>query len=233
MLNNPTPQAAATLKAQLNSPAVVPQDMPLNQSNCKRCVNWMKQHFENKVIQAVDNTPFEKELIYAIACQETAQRWSLWIDNFDPLVVLQRCVFDASGDFPNTSRSAFPKNKAELESQFGHEITQMLIDEANKMRAMPQPGSSNGYGPAGYLYKGYGIFQYDLQFIREDRNFFVDKQWYSIDECLARAIKELKSKWSRFPNDLFHTVKAYNGGGDRAEQYALKVSQFYTWIKAM
>jgi len=227
------PQTTSSRKAELTAPQAIPHDMPLSQSNCIKCVAWMRQNFETKVIAAVENTPFEKELIYAIACQETAQRWALWIDGFDAATVLQKCVFDASGDFPDTSRSAFPRNKAELVAEFGNEITQMLIDEGNKMRAMPQPGNPHGYGPAGYLYKGYGIFQYDLQFIKEDKKFFVEKQWYSIDECLARAIKELASKWSKHPDDLFHTVKAYNGGGDRAEQYAWRVSQFYTWIKAM
>jgi hypothetical protein len=229
----PSATPAPGAKAQLAAPQIIPHDMPLSQLNCKKIVAWMKQNFENKVIQAVENTPFEKEVIYAIACQETAQRWLLWIDSYDAATVLQRCVFDASGDFPDTSRSAFPKNKNELLAEFGADITQMLIDEGNKMRAMPQPGHPQGYGAASFLYKGYGIFQYDLQFIKEDKNFFVDKLWYSIDECLSRAIKELKSKWSKHPNDLFHTVKAYNGGGDRAEQYALRVSQFYTWIKAM
>ena len=229
----PESGSSSASKAQLAAPQTIPHDMPLSQSNCRKCVAWMKQNFENKIIQAVENTPFEKEVIYAIACQETAQRWVLWMDSFEAVTILQRCVFDASGDFPDTSRSAFPKNKSELEAQFGHEITQMLVDEGNKMRAMPQPGHPQGFSPAGYLYKGYGIFQYDLQFIKDDKNFFVDKLWYSIDECLSRAIKELKSKWSKHPNDLFHTVKAYNGGGERAEQYALRVSQFYSWIKAM
>jgi hypothetical protein len=233
MPDNTTPQPIAVAKAQLKPPAAIPNDMPLSQSNCKKCVNWMKQNFEVKIAKAVENSPFDKELIYAIACQETAQRWVLWIDKFEPAVVLQRCVFDASGDFPNTSRSAFPKNRAELETHMGAQVAQMLVDEANKMRAMPQPGKPAGFGPATFLYKGYGIFQYDLQFIKEDKNFFVSKQWYSMDECLTRAMKELNRKWNRFPNDLFHTVKAYNGSGDRAEQYAWRVSQFYTWIKAM
>jgi hypothetical protein len=63
--------------------------------------------------------------------------------------------------------------------------------------------------------------------------FFADKLWYSIDECLARLIKELNDKWNAHPNDMYATVKAYNGSGSRAEQYAQRVSQFYTWIKAM
>jgi hypothetical protein len=216
----------------LKPPLSIPHDMPLSRTSAVKAAIWMNDNFGDKITAAVENTSFDKELVYAITCQETAQRWLLWIDHFDAATVLQRSVFDASGDFPDTSRSAFPKNKTEMIAAFGNDLTQMLIDEANKMRAMPQPGFPGGFQPAGYLYKGYGLFQYDLQHIKTDESFFADKLWYSIDECIARLIKELKLKQSANPNDMFNTVRAYNGSGTRAEEYALKVSQFYTWIKA-
>lgn len=106
----------------------------------------------------------------------------------------------------------------------------MLVAEGNKMRHMPQPGAPNGYSDANFLYKGYGIFQYDLQFIENDRDFFLQRQWYSIDECIKRVLKELNEKWGH-TKDYFKTVKSYNGSGERAQNYATNVSQFYTWIK--
>ena len=205
--------------------------MPLSKPQCIICSNWMKDNFEDKIIAAVNNTPFDETLVYAIACQETAQKWQMWINVTDAETVLARCVFDASGDFPDTTRGAFPKNKNEFISEYGNILTQMFVDEGNKMRAMPQPGFPHGYGAAAFLYKGYGIFQYDLQNIKTDKSFFADKLWYSIDECLARLIKELNAKWNAHTNDMYNTVKAYNGSGSRAEQYAQRVSQFYTWIK--
>jgi len=217
----------------LAAPVSVPHELPLSNSQCLKAANWIKQNFEEKISIAVKDTLFDKELLYAIACQETAYKWLLWIDKFDAATILERCVFDASGDFPDTSRTAFPKNKKALLEQFSNEITQMLIDEGNKMRAMPQPGFPNGYGKADYLYKGYGIFQYDLQFIKDDETFFTKKLWSSMDECLARALKELKRKFSQTGGNMFATVRSYNGSGERAEQYARNVSQFYAWIKAM
>jgi hypothetical protein len=227
-----TSAAVILTPASLKPPAAIPHDMPLSAKNCLRAATWMKDNFEDKIVAAVENTPFDKELVYAITCQETAQRWLLWVDNFDAETILHRSVFDASGDFPDTSRNAFPKNKAEMIAAFGDELTQMLIDEANEMRAMPQPGFPGGFRSAGYLYKGYGIFQYDLQHVKTDKSFFADKLWYSIDECVARLMNELKLKWSLHVNDMFNTVRAYNGSGTNAEAYAAKVSQFYTWIKA-
>lgn len=229
-ITEPAPVISASI---LKPPTSIPHDMPLSRSNCLKAATWMKDNFEDKIAAAVEGTPFDKELIYAITCQETAQRWLLWVNDFDAETILQRSVFDASGDFPDTSRSAFPKNKAEMIAAFGNELTQMLVDEANKMRAMPQPGAPGGFKPAGYLYKGYGLFQYDLQHIKTDKSFFADKGWYSIDECVKRVMKELKLKNSLHPNDMFNTVRAYNGAGSRAVDYAKKVSQFYTWIKAM
>lgn len=228
-----TAPAVITIKpAILKPPASIPHDMCLSRTNSLKAATWLKDNFEDKIAAAVKDTPFDNELIYAITCQETAQRWLLWVDDFNTETILQRSVFDASGDFPDTSRSAFPRNKAEMIADFGNELTQMLIDEANKMRAMPQPKFPGGFQPAGYLYKGYGIFQYDLQHVKTDKSFFADKLWYSIDECIARLMKELNLKWSQHVNDMFNTVRSYNGAGSNAEAYARKVSQFYTWIKA-
>ena len=231
----PSANATVTIPASstlLKPPSLIPHDMPLSKSQCIVCSNWMKDNFEEKIIASVKNTPFDETLVYAIACQETAQKWQLWVNVADAATIIERCVFDASGDFPDTTRGAFPKNKNEFIPEYGNVLAQMLVDEGNKMRAMPQPGFPHGYGSAAFLYKGYGIFQYDLQNIKTDKSFFADKLWYSIDECLARLIKELNTKWNAHTSDMYNTVKAYNGSGTRAEQYAQRVSQFYTWIKA-
>ena len=123
----------------LKPPQIIPHDMPLSKSACIICSSWMKDNFEDKIIAAVSNTPFDEDLVYAIACQETAQRWQMWINVADAATILARCVFDASGDFPDTTRGAFPKNKNEFIPEYGNILTQMLVDEGNKMRAMPQP----------------------------------------------------------------------------------------------
>lgn len=219
--------------ALLQPPDELPDDMPLSLKSATKCTKWMMQNFRNKIANAIKDTPFDECLVYAIACQETAQRWGLWIDDYDAETVLKRCVFDASGDFPDTDRSAFPRNRQAMIDKYGNAFTQMLIDEANLMRAMPQPGKANGYGPANYLYKGYGIFQYDLQHVERNRDFFEHRKWHSMDECIKYLLVELNEKWKRSGNNYYTTVRTYNGSGRRAEAYAGRVSQFYTWIRAM
>lgn len=79
----------------------------------------------------------------------------------------------------------------------------MLANEANisrKARDLP---------PSDWVYKGYGIFQYDLQHIVNDEAFFVNKQWHSMDDCLKKVMQELKLKWS-INKDMFKTIRVYN-----------------------
>jgi hypothetical protein len=183
----------------------------------------MDEKFGDKCKTAVEDTPFTKQLLYAIACKETGIYVYKWIkDNLEE-EILGRCVFDASGDVDRT-RGAFPKNTDAFVAKYGQPLANELIEEANRTRAL------RGWGPKRWVYAGYGIFQYDLQHILTDELFFRQKLWYNIDECVDRVMKELKSKWGNNVNDLFHTIKAYNGSGPKAENYANSVLQFLDWI---
>ena len=96
--------------------------------------------------------------------------------------------------------------------------------------------------PAELLYKGYGMFQYDLQHIepgRTDRNeaFFRDELWGDMNECLAQVCKELRSKHqvasrNRPVPDLQTIVTMYNGAGERARIYGIHVLPMREWCLA-
>jgi len=218
-----SPQETVEGKANIPLPKSPPIDLPLNQMQCLQMAEWMDSNFGDKCEAAVADTPFTKHLLYAIVCKETAIYVHRWINDHSPAEILGRCVFDASGDV-NGTRSAFPKNTAEFTSRYGQALANELIEEANKTRAM------RGWGPKQWVYAGYGIFQYDLQHILTDEIFFTQKLWYNIDDCIHRVIKELNEKWQNNVNDLFHTIKAYNGSGLNAENYANSVLQFLAWI---
>jgi hypothetical protein len=125
----------------------------------------------------------------------------------------------SSGDYPDTRRRTFPKNTQAFRVRYGETFTQMLINEANKTRR------SRGFGPQQWVYKGYGIYQYDLQFVVEDEMFFRNRQWYQFDQCLSRLMKELKENFQTH-KDIWRTVKAYNGSGESVTRYANNVVQF-------
>ncbi|PIF34311.1 hypothetical protein CLU81_4950 [Flavobacterium sp. 9] len=223
-INNIPPVANTQAgKAVIVLPKAPPKDLPLNETLCLKVARWMETHFGAKCETAVANTPFTKQLLYAIVCKETAIYIYKWIDEYTPEEILGFCVFDASGD-ANGTRKAFPKNTAAFVEKYGQTLADKLIKEANKTRAI------RGLGPKQWVYAGYGLFQYDLQHILTDQIFFEQKRWYFIDDCMDRVIKELMSKWKNNPNDLFHTIKAYNGSGVMAENYANSVLQFLNWI---
>lgn len=193
--------------------------LPITRQQAERATKWLKTNFGDAIKQAVRNTPFSVDIVCGIACQETAYFWLNVINQLPVAEVLARCVLDASGDAPESSRSAFPRNTGAFRERFGNEFTEILITEANKTRAL------RGFGPQEWVYKGYGIFQYDLQYVLEDERFFRDKQWYQFEECLKRLTRELQAKFARH-NDIWRAVKAYNGAGDRATEYANNVMQF-------
>jgi hypothetical protein len=101
----------------------------------------------------------------------------------------------------------------------------MLIEEANKSRRMQDLKDKP------WVYKGYGIFQYDLQNVVVDESFFRNKLWYSFDECLVRCCKELDEKLAAKRGDLWKAIKAYNGSGPRADEYAANVRLFTTYCE--
>ncbi|WP_341678841.1 peptidoglycan-binding domain-containing protein [Niveibacterium sp. SC-1] len=198
---------------------------PLNRAQALTCRDWLMQNFGPDIAQAVKGTQFDPLLLCAIAAKETGPEWMRWIGAHSKEEILARCVFDASGDFPETSRSAFPPNTAAFRKEYGDQLTADFIDEANRTRAL------RGWGPQQWVYKGYGIFQYDLQHIKADPDFFLKKQWRDFSACLDRVMKELRAKEQAAGGDLRGTVRRYNGGGERAETYADHVLTMFDWMK--
>jgi hypothetical protein len=216
-------QAAAAAIATPPSGSVVTPPPCLNQAQVQKARNWMSQNFGPQVDAAAATIGVDSNLIYAIACQETAVIWLAWIDKMAPDKVLAGCVFDSSGDAPAGTREAFPKDTAEFRARFGDALTQQFIDEANAARAI------RGFSPRNWVYKGYGVFQYDLQNIQTDADFFNNRGWHDITACLDRFSKLFAEKLKASQGELRAAVKAYNGAGARAEAYATSVLQMREW----
>ncbi len=177
---------------------------------------WLISNFGLELTNAVAKTPFTIPLLCAIACKEAGQYWLPLTPHLSATQILGVCVYDASGDVENAPRSAFPVNTEEFRLRFGDNFTDTLIAEANKARA------ARGLAPASIVYKGYGLFQYDLQNVLTDEDFFRDKGWYEFGQCVRRAVQELQNKYDKTGN-IRDTVRAYNGSGERAEAYAQDV----------
>ncbi len=209
-------------------------DIPISKQQAEKASKWMKENFAPVMEAAVADTAYTINHLCGIACQESAYVWEDWLGIHPTETILASCILDASGDVPGKSRGAFPRNTAEFRKTYGPTFTGMLIAEANKMRKL------RGMSPKDWVYKGYGIFQYDLQFVKKDRDFFEQKQWYAFDACLGKALGELSDIWDRvgkkYPGEskaekLRLAIKAYNGSGAAADQYAENVL-FYAKLAA-
>jgi hypothetical protein len=80
-----------------------------------------------------------------------------------------------------------------------------------------KPSASN---PNKFM-RGYGLFQYDLQFFLKDPGFFLNKDWARFDGCMAKLLGELEEcvvkagvagKASLTDLEMAHVAIAYNKG---------------------
>ena len=194
-------------------------DLPMTRDDAQELVHWLKGRYGSRIATAVDGTPFTVDIACAIACQETGIHLLGFTRKLAADDALARCVFDASGDADGTSRGAFPRNTPTFRAAYGDAFADTLIAEANATRVL------RGLRPASWVYKGYGLFQYDLQAVREDEAFFREKQWGTFDACLARLVAVLMKKHAA-TGDTMQSVRAYNGSGARADAYLANVRQF-------
>lgn len=193
-------------------------DLPMTRARAQHLTRWLKQRYGTAMQAALGATPFSVDIACAICCQETGLYLVDFIDAMDEDMALARCVFDASGDADGTSRRAFPRTTAAFRAVYDADFADMLVAEANKTRSL------RGLPPRDWVYKGYGLFQYDLQHVRKDEAFFRDRQWGSFDACLERLVRELGSKYAA-TGDVWDAVQAYNGSGPRSVIYRSHVQQ--------
>ena len=195
--------------------------------NTKDAIQWFKTTFNSEIEAATKGTPFGVDLITAIAYQETGYIWSVLLQKaLNVPEILEFCVSDTIDADSTQPRGAFPKRKADLLAfRDGDKMyaiaRQALIDMAQHI-----PGFSGVAKNANKFCHGYGIFQYDLQFFKDDPEFFLQKKWATISACVQKCIQELREQmaglgWSA-KTDLTDTERvylaiAYNKGAKRVD----------------
>lgn len=160
-----------------------------------RAVGWFKEQFRDQINAAISGTPFSFDLLVAIAMQETYYIWGNVYGTLSPDEVLQLCTGDTL-DAPK--RSAFPKNKAELLArEKGDEMFAIAREALEAVASFVPSFKRVADSSPNKFCRGYGIFQLDLQFFKDNPDYFLQKKWYSFNECLAQCVNELKAAMRR------------------------------------
>jgi hypothetical protein len=157
---------------------------------------WFKQQFHDEIKKAVKDTPFSLDMITALACQETGYVWrELRKSQLNPGKILELCVgdtIDGNATSPKKGRTVFPKNKAELVARpNGEEMFRIARQALVNMAQYVSSYRSAAANPNKFC-RGFGVLQYDLQFFRNDPDFFLEKRYADFAHCLEKCLGELR-----------------------------------------
>ncbi|MBS0642917.1 MAG: hypothetical protein U1E70_26700 [Acetobacteraceae bacterium] len=154
-------------------------------------IRWFKEQFQDRIRAATKNTPFDTDMIAAIACQETGEVWPILRRAGLPVnQILALCVGDTLD--ADRGRSAFPQTKTDLLSKPRGQIMfdiarQALVDMAKHVKSYKAAAAM----PNKFCH-GFGMFQRDLQFFVDDPDYFLDRRYEDFDDTLAHCLAELK-----------------------------------------
>jgi hypothetical protein len=180
---------------------------------------WFKETFHAKIDPAIAGTPFTLDLLAAVAAQETGHIWGSLHDTLDVTTLLAICVGDTLD--ADKGRKAFPKTKDDLiAAPRGQEMFDIAHEALVQMAAHVPDFVAVSKRPHKFCH-GFGIFQLDLQFFKDDPDHFLEKRWSSFDVCLEKCVKELRAAQKRADLggrtsltdlELVHVAIAYNAG---------------------
>lgn len=151
---------------------------------------WFKTQFELPIQAAITGTPLTVDFLTAIACQETGSMWGTMRRKNMPLNrIVALCVGDTLD--VDKGRQAFPQTRADLESvPHGTEMfaiaRQALVDMAQHV-----PGYEAVAKRPSKFCHGFGVFQLDLQFFRDEPDYFLNREYEKFDRTLGRCVREL------------------------------------------
>ena len=157
-------------------------------------IRWFKQQFRGQIERELTGTPFDLDMIIAIACQETGYIWSVLRKKPLPLDrVVALCVGDTI-DFkgPGKGRQAFPLNKDDLVAKPNGQLMFAIARKALEDMAVHISGYHDAVANPKKFCHGFGVFQRDLQFFKDDPNYFLERRYENFGDTLSHCLGELK-----------------------------------------
>ncbi len=185
-------------------------------------IRWFKEQFHDEIEPVLSGTPFDLDMLTALACQETGEIWPILRKNsaLSTKEIVALCVGDTL-DF-DRGRRAFPKTKAELVAAPNGVTMFEIARNALEGMAKHIPGYRAAAERPDKFVHGFGVWQYDLQFFKSDPDYFLQKRYEQLGETLGKAIGELQhalakiglaGKASLTDLEMACVAIAYNTGG--------------------
>ena len=139
---------------------------------------WFKAQFQKDIEAKIAGTPFSLDLLTAIALQETGYLWRSMVKaGLSRDQILLRCVGDTIDGNGSKGRSAFPINKAQLlDAPRGEEMFKVARAALESIAAYNSSYAKQAENKDKFC-RGFGLFQYDLQFFKEDPDYFLERRW--------------------------------------------------------
>lgn len=159
-------------------------------------IRWFKEHFQQQVEAALVGTPLSVDLLAALACQETGEIWPILRKK--GLVIeqiLALCVGDTLDE--DRGRRAFPKNKAELMAVPNGEVMFGIAQQGLRDMSQHVTAYAAAARKSHKFCRGYGMFQYDLQFFKVDPEYFLERRHADFGSTLGKCVLELKAALQR------------------------------------
>jgi hypothetical protein len=157
-------------------------------------IRWFKQQFSGEILPALAGTPFDPDMLVAIACQETGEIWpilrkkQLTLDRITAL-----CVGDTiDWQGPRKGRQVFPRNMDSLVAAPNGQAMFKIAREALENMAAFIPGYTSSVANPKKFCHGFGVFQRDIQFFKDDPDYFLERRYEKFSESLAQALNELR-----------------------------------------
>ncbi|QHG65330.1 hypothetical protein [Pseudomonas putida] len=153
-------------------------------------VQWFKSHFQSRLEGALAGTPLTVDFLTAIACQESGEVWPTLRHDLPETDVLRLCVGDTLDS--DKGRKAFPRDKAALlAAPRGEQMFDLAHESLVEMARHVQDYATVARRPDKFCH-GFGIFQRDLQFFKDDPDYFLDQRYAQFDDALDHCLNELK-----------------------------------------
>jgi hypothetical protein len=185
-------------------------------------IRWFKEQFQEEIEAATAGTLFDLDMLTALACQETGEIWPILRKdrNLSKEQIVALCVGDTLDE--DKGRRAFPRNKAALVAAPNGQAMFNIAHQALVDMAVHVPSYRAAARNANKFVHGYGVWQFDLQFFKNEPEYFLERRYEKLEATLGKAIGELKealkkigfdSKPSLSDMEMAFVAIAYNTGG--------------------